>query len=108
MDNFSMSEKDVTGFIVLYNVVGMAAMVISSPLGGILSDKIGKRRPFVSAAGVIMAIGLFLIVIAPSTTVLIIAAGSATALGGYQTWYLFGTLVALAGGILVYRIKGVK
>lgn len=164
MDNFSMSEKDVTGFIVLYNVVGMAAMVISSPLGGILSDKIGKRRPFVSAAGVIMAIGLFLIVIAPSTTVLIIAggiigfgagsfmsvdqalasetlpnkddmakdlgvlnianalpqsiapaiapaiiaAGSATVLGGYQTWYLFGTLVALAGGILVYRIKGVK
>ena len=30
------------------------------------------------------------------------------ALGGYPTWYLFGALVALAGAVLVYRIKGVK
>ena len=38
----------------------------------------------------------------------IIAIGAATPLGGYTTWYLFGALVALAGAVLVYRIKGVK
>jgi len=139
-------------------------MVISSPLGGILSDRFGKRRPFVAIAGAIMVVGLLVLAFAPNTTTiiigqaiiglgagsffsvdlalatqvlpnpedtakdlgvlnianalpqsiapaiapLIIAAGSATALGGYTTWYLFGAVVAAAGAVLVYRIKGVK
>ena len=46
--------------------------------------------------------------IAPAIAPSIIALGAATPLGGYTTWYLFGALVALAGAVLVYRIKGVK
>ena len=140
-------------------------MAISGPVGGILSDKIGKRRPFVAIAGVdhgrrprdprvravaspsslvaqaiiglgagsFMSVDLALATevlpnpddtakdlgvlnianalpqsIAPAIAPAIIAIGATTPLGGYTTWYLFGALVALAGAVLVYRIKGVK
>ena len=163
-ESFHLAEQDVIGIILLSNLAATAAMVISSPLGGILSDRFGKRRPFVAIAGAIMVVGLLVLAFAPNTTTiiigqaiiglgagsffsvdlalatqvlpnpedtakdlgvlnianalpqsiapaiapLIIAAGSATALGGYTTWYLFGAVVAAAGAVLVYRIKGVK
>ncbi|BDZ41608.1 MFS transporter [Paraoerskovia sediminicola] len=163
-DRFELAEAEATSVIVLANMASVAMMMISSPLGGILSDKIGKRRPFVAIAGGIMVVGLLLLVVAPTVTVLIVAQaiiglgagaflsvdqalatqvlpnpdeaakdlgvlnianalpqslapamapavigfGTAIGVGGYQTWYLFGALVALAGAVLVYRIKGVK
>ncbi|WP_223627586.1 MFS transporter [Microbacterium sp. EST19A] len=161
---FGLDEQGAVGVILAANLASMAAMAISSPLGGFLSDKIGKRRPFVAIAGVIMVVGLVILAVAPDITTVIIAQsiiglgagsflsvdlalatevlpnpddvakdlgvlnianalpqsiapaiapgiialGAATPLGGYPTWYLFGALVALAGAVLVYRIKGVK
>lgn len=161
---FGLDEEAAIGIILAANLASMAAMAVSSPLGGFLSDKVGKRRPFVAIAGVIMVVGLVILAVAPSiplvilgqaiiglgagsffsvdlalaTEVLpnpddvakdlgvlnianalpqsiapavapsIIALGAATPLGGYPTWYLFGAVVALAGAVLVYRIKGVK
>ena len=46
---------------------------ISGPIGGILSDKFGKRRPFVAVAGVIMVVGLVVLAFAPSITMVIVA-----------------------------------
>ena len=133
-------------------------------MGDDLGRRIGKRRPFVAVAGVIMVVGLVILAVAPDVTTVvvaqaiiglgagsflsvdlalatevlpnpadtakdlgvlnianalpqsiapaiapaIIALGAATPLGGYTAWYLFGALVALAGALLVYRIKGVK
>ncbi len=161
---FGLDEQGAVGTILLANLASMAAMAISAPLGGFLSDRIGKRRPFVAVAGLIMVIGLVILAVAPSIEIVIvaqaiiglgagsflsvdlalatevlpnpddvakdlgvlnianalpqsiapaiapaiIALGAATPLGGYTTWYLFGALVALAGAVLVYRIKGVK
>jgi len=161
---FALDEQGAVGTILIANLASMAAMAISAPLGGFLSDKIGKRRPFVAIAGLIMVVGLVILAVAPSIPVVIIAQaiiglgagsflsvdlalatevlpnpddvakdlgvlnianalpqsiapaiapsiialGAATPLGGYTTWYLFGALVALAGAVLVYRIKGVK
>ena len=161
---FGLDEQGAVGIILAANLASMAAMAISSPLGGFLSDKIGKRRPFVAVAGLIMVVGLVILAVAPDITTVIvaqaiiglgagsflsvdlalatevlpnpddvakdlgvlnianalpqsiapaiapgiIALGAATPLGGYTTWYLFGALVALAGAVLVYRIKGVK
>ncbi len=161
---FGLDEQGAVSTILLANLASMAAMAISSPLGGYLSDKIGKRRPFVAIAGLIMVVGLVILAVAPSIEIVIvaqaiiglgagsflsvdlalatevlpnpddvakdlgvlnianalpqsiapaiapaiIAIGAATPLGGYTTWYLFGALVALAGAVLVYRIKGVK
>ncbi|KQP01759.1 MFS transporter [Leifsonia sp. Leaf264] len=164
VEQFKLSEQDAIGTILMANLASMAAMAVSGPIGGILSDKIGKRRPFVAVAGGVMVIGLVVLAFAPSvgavlvaqaiigfgagsfmsvdmalaTEVLpnaadaakdlgvlnianalpqsiapaiapaIIAFGATTALGGYTVYYLFGALVALAGAVLVYRIKGVK
>lgn len=161
---FGLDEQGAVGVILAANLASMAAMAISSPLGGFLSDRIGKRRPFVAVAGMIMVVGLVILAIAPDITTVIIAQaiiglgagsflsvdlalatevlpnpddvakdlgvlnianalpqsiapaiapgiialGAATPLGGYTTWYLFGAVVALAGAVLVYRIKGVK
>ncbi|AUG30877.1 MULTISPECIES: MFS transporter [Microbacterium] len=164
VEKFGLDEQGAIATILVANLASMAAMMVSSPLGGILSDRIGKRRPFVAIAGLIMVVGLVLLAFAPSIPVLIvaqaiigfgagsffsvdlalatqvlpnpddvakdlgvlnianalpqsiapaiapsiIALGAATPLGGYTTYYLFGALVALAGAVLVYRIKGVK
>ncbi|MEL4317589.1 MFS transporter [Leifsonia sp. YIM 134122] len=164
VEQFKLSEQDAIGTILMANLASMAAMAISGPIGGILSDRIGKRRPFVAVAGGVMVIGLVVLAFAPSIGVvlvaqaiigfgagsfmsvdmalatevlpnaadaakdlgvlnianalpqsiapaiapMIIAFGATTALGGYTVYYLFGALVALAGAVLVYRIKGVK
>jgi len=50
-------------------------MVISAPLGGIISDRIGKRRPLVAVAGAIMVVGLVILAFAPDVTTLIVAQG---------------------------------
>lgn len=161
---FHLDEQAAISTILLANVASTVAMVISSPIGGYLSDKLGKRRPFVAIAGLIMVVGLVILAFAPSVAVVIvaqaiiglgagsffsvdlalatqvlpnaddtakdlgvlnianalpqsiapaiapsiIALGSATAIGGYSVWYLFGAAVALLGAVLVYRIKGVK
>jgi MFS family permease len=163
-EKFQLDEQTAIQTILLANVASMAAMMISSPIGGILSDKIGKRRPFVAIAGIVMVGGLVLLAFAPDVTTLIVAQaiigfgagsffsvdlalatevlpnpedtakdlgvlnianalpqsiapaiapgiiafGATTALGGYTVYYLFGALVAFAGAVLVYRIKGVK
>lgn len=163
-EKFQLDEQAAISTILLANLASMAAMMISAPIGGILSDRIGKRRPFVAIAGIVMVVGLVLLAFAPDLTTLIVAQaiigfgagsfmsvdlalatqvlpnpadtakdlgvlnianalpqsiapaiapaiiafGATTALGGYTTYYLFGALVALAGAVLVYRIKGVK
>ena len=163
-EKFGLDEQTAISTILIANLASMGAMAISGPIGGILSDKIGKRRPFVAIAGVIMVAGLVILAFAPSVAVVIVAQaviglgagsfmsvdlalatevlpnkddtakdlgvlnianalpqsiapaiapaiiafGATTALGGYTTYYLFGALVALAGAVLVYRIKGVK
>jgi MFS family permease len=163
-EQFGLSEQDAITTILMANLASMVAMALSGPIGGILSDRIGKRRPFVAVAGGVMVLGLVILAFAPSipmvlvaqavigfgagsfmsvdtalaTQVLpnpkdtakdlgvlnmanalpqslapviapaIIAFGATTSLGGYSTFYLFGALVALAGAVLVYRIKGVQ
>nr|WP_202107074.1 MFS transporter [Agromyces seonyuensis] len=163
-EKFALDEQGAIGVILAANIAATVTMMISSPLGGFLSDKLKKRRLFVTLAGLVMVVGLVLLAVAPSipmvivaqaiigfgagsffsvdlalaTEVLpnpedtakdlgvlnmanalpqsiapaiapsIIALGAATPLGGYTVWYLFGALVAFAGAVLVYRIKGVK
>ena len=163
-DRFGLDEGATISTVVAASAASAVAMVASSAVGGWLSDRAGKRRPFVAAAGVVMVVGLLLLAFAPSTAVVVlaqgivglgagsfmsvdlalatqvlpdpedtakdlgvlnmanalpqslapaiapvvIAVGDSTAIGGYPAWYAFGAVVALAGALLVYRIKGVR
>ena len=72
-EKFQLDEQGAIQTILLANLASLAAMMISSPIGGILSDKVGKRRPFVAVAGGIMVVGLVLLAFAPDITTLVIA-----------------------------------
>lgn len=72
-EKFGLDEQGAIGIILVANLASMVAMAISGPIGGILSDKIGKRRPFVAIAGVIMVVGLVLLAFAPDVTTVIVA-----------------------------------
>lgn len=72
-EKFGLDEQGAIGIILIANLASMAAMAISGPIGGILSDRIGKRRPFVAIAGVIMVVGLVILSFAPDVTTVIIA-----------------------------------
>ncbi|PRY59604.1 MFS transporter [Glycomyces artemisiae] len=163
-ESFHLSESEAVSTILLANIASMVMMALSSPIGGIISDRLGRRRAPVAFAGIVMALGLAILAFAPNTGVVILAqgviglgagaffsvdlalatqvlpnpddtakdlgvlnianalpqsiapaiapailaVGGATPLGGYPFWYLFGAVVALAGAVLVYRIKAVK
>lgn len=95
-EKFGLDEQAAISTILLANLAGMVTMIISSPLGGYLSDRTGKRRPFVTAAGLIMVVGLLLLAFAPSIPVLIIA----QAIIGFGAGSFFSVDLALATQVL--------
>ncbi|MGG7465248.1 MFS transporter [Plantibacter sp. YIM 135347] len=95
-ERFQLGEQDAIGTILIANIASMAMMMVSSPLGGWLSDRIGKRRPFVAAAGLIMVVGLVLLAFAPSIAILIVAQG----IIGFGAGAFFSVDLALATQVL--------
>ncbi|MGW6378802.1 MFS transporter [Rhodococcus sp. NPDC055112] len=72
---FQLGEADVAQAVLLVNVVSVVCLSMSAPLGGALSDRIGKRRPFVAVAGLIMVAGLLLLAFAPTLGIVVVAQG---------------------------------
>lgn len=70
LERFAVPGDQVAGVILLANVCSVIGMVAASIVGGALSDRIGMRRPFVAAAGLIMVAGLVVLAFAPSLGVL--------------------------------------
>ncbi len=74
-EKFSLAEDEVTRTVLLVNVATVACLSLSAPIGGFLSDRIGRRRPFVAVSGLVMATGLALLAFAPSLGAVIAAQG---------------------------------
>lgn len=74
-DEYGLSEDKAIQFVLLSNMVQFAAMAISGPLGGAISDRIGRRKPFVTAAGVIIVVGLIVVAFAPSEMMVVVGQG---------------------------------
>lgn len=163
-DKFLLTEAEAITAVLICNLAAVGAQAISGPLAGYLSDKLGRRKPFVLAAGIIMVAGLVVLAFAPTVEMVIvgqgliglgigsflsvslalatqvlpdakdtakdlgvinianalpqsiapaiapgvIALGAATAIGGYSLFYLVGAAAALAGALLIFRVKGTK
>lgn len=60
-DQLDVSGQEITKFIFLSTLVTAAVTVVVSLVGGWLSDKYHRRKPFVFAAAAIAAVGLLLI-----------------------------------------------
>jgi MFS family permease len=74
MQKFNIPQEQVTGIATTITIFSTIALCLSSIIGGALSDKFRKQKPFVSGSAVIVAIGVFSLAFATNITVVIIGA----------------------------------
>ncbi|MEU3010174.1 MFS transporter [Nocardia asteroides] len=91
-ERFELGEQEAITVILFSNLAATATGLISGIGGGLISDRLGRRRVFVLAAGFITAAGLLLLGFAPGTTVVIIA----QAIIGFGSGAFFSVDTALA------------
>lgn len=72
LDGLQMSQADIPRLIFRSTLVSAAMVVIWSLIAGRLSDRSGRRKPFVMAGSVIQGLGLWLIAFSHSYTMLLI------------------------------------
>ena len=75
MQHFHIPQDQVAGLSMLTSLVQTVALALSSIIGGMLSDKFRKQKPFVSLAAIFVAIGVFMMAFAPSLTYVFIGTG---------------------------------
>jgi MFS family permease len=73
INRFHYAPSKVGAPVLLLTLLYGVLIVIFSTVGGVLSDKIQRQKPFVMVAGVIAAVALVIIGIAPTVSVLFIA-----------------------------------
>ena len=72
-DELGLSVAKAVSVIALASTAAAVLMIASSFLGGLLSDRLGVRKPFVALASAVMAVGLLLLAFAPGVTAVIVA-----------------------------------
>lgn len=73
IDRFGYTTENVAGGILVATLVSTVGLVVGSTLGGVLSDRTGRRKPFVLGAGVVVTAALVLIAVAGSFAVFLAA-----------------------------------
>ncbi|MFT4244988.1 MAG: MFS transporter [Micrococcaceae bacterium] len=80
-DEFGMNTKQQTTFNMYANIASVTGMVTFSLIFGKISDRVGKRKVFVFAGGLIVGAGILLMAISPifghSTGLVVILIGEA-------------------------------
>jgi MFS family permease len=98
-DRFGLSGSALTGAVVLANLGSTVAMIVSSYLMGWLSDRVRRRKPFVAAGSLLIALGLVLIAFAPNPTWVIVAG----TIAGFGSGGFLAVDLALATQVLPSR-----
>lgn len=68
MQRFSFNEAKTTEVSTIIMVLSLAAMAVSSILGGVLSDKLRKQKPFIISSVIVMVIGLVIVALVKDLT----------------------------------------
>ncbi|MEU6113468.1 MFS transporter [Streptomyces sp. NPDC047117] len=82
-----LSAAATAGTVALLVAGGYAVQSVMAAAGGWVSDRFGRRKPFVVAAGIVVAAGLALLALAPDLT-----------------WIVVAQLVMSVGGGLFYAV----
>ncbi|MFC8518058.1 MFS transporter [Streptomyces sp. NPDC057257] len=61
MDRLGYSDSQVTGKVLVGTLAMVASTVVGSLVGGLLSDRSGRRKPYVLGSSLVMAVSLALI-----------------------------------------------
>ncbi|MDQ6422935.1 MFS transporter [Paenibacillus sp. LHD-117] len=81
VNRMGYTEADATTAVGTINIISMIAMAFTSILGGVLSDKFRKQKPFLYGSAFIMVIGILVYAFVPSELAFIVAA-AVIGLGG--------------------------
>lgn len=65
-NDFGMDTKAQLSFNAIAQVVSIGTLIVFSLIGGFLSDRIGKRKVFVTVAGLTVGAGVALIAVSPT------------------------------------------
>ncbi|GAA3396877.1 MFS transporter [Cryptosporangium minutisporangium] len=71
-DELGIPTDEVPGRVAVATVAAAGATVLASVLGGFLSDRIGRRKPFVVVAALVAMVGLIVVALSGSFTQLVI------------------------------------
>jgi MFS family permease len=74
IDYIHVSESRALGVVGLATAVGGAGLVVAVVVAGPLSDRMGRRKPFVIAAGFAVAVGDIILLALPTEPALLVAA----------------------------------
>jgi Major Facilitator Superfamily. len=72
MQRYHFSQAKTTQMVTLLSTLGMLFLACSSILGGLLSDKLKRQKPFVMFSPIVVCIGLIINAFAPSFTYIMI------------------------------------
>ena len=104
MRRYHFSQAQTTATTTLLAVIGMGFLAISSIVGGMLSDKLRKQKPFVAISALVVGVGLIFNAVAPSVTFLIIG----NVLGGLGYGIYLAVDMALVARILPNKKDAAK
>jgi MFS family permease len=96
LQRMNVAEGDLSHLVLLLSAVYVVIGGLASVLGGFLSDRLRRQKPFVLFAGVITALGLVVLAVAPSMSLVYLA----TALGGIGAGVFLSVDLALCSRML--------
>jgi MFS family permease len=104
IDHLSVGADQIATFVFFSSVVSTLITVVVSLGGGFLSDKVGRRKPFVLVAALIAAVGL--LVIGSSTTFSQFLIGAAIMAFGSGLYYAVD--LALVAAVITGKSESAK
>jgi MFS family permease len=73
MQRYKLSQDETSKTVTILSIVTMLFLATSALLGGLLSDKFRKQKPFVVASTIVVGIGVVINIFAPSVTYVVIS-----------------------------------
>lgn len=69
LEHFQIAQEELAGIVSVSTLVTTPFLIVSSIVGGIVSDKIGRQKPFIIAASLVVALGIVGYAFAPTIAV---------------------------------------
>ena len=69
---FGFTPENIAGIALLNVLLGLAVQAVGSPVGGWLSDRLGRRKIFVFLSAIIFTVGVIIVAAAPTFAVFLV------------------------------------